>query len=442
MNRIAGGKSMTAVVLFLSILFLLRPLTGARAESQRVTDTGTVLQFVLPGLALGSTFIAGNSDGGLWDREGTKQAVLSIGTTAGIVATGKGAARKLRPDGSDRNSFPSGHTSASFSGASFIGTRYGWRWGIPAYAAATFVGYSRYQANQHYADDILAGASIAMLSNWIWTHPMHERFTLLPMAADNTVVGVQLVGTLGGDSKGKIAAKADPFAKPTPPDYRFQFQFGPGYVKENKVKSNGGNDFDMSTLQENDNPLTTAHLTFEVFLGERHTLNFAIWPMEAKDRGTLTSPVTYLGKTFPANTVIDSDWLLFDTRVGYHYNFTPKDPFIISAGPGLMMQFHKIKLSTSNGTIGAEEDDVVLVPFLSAKLGYRFTEKLSFYVEVDGGYLSNAWMADTKAVLKYRLTQNWDFSAGYEHYARDIEGHDIQNRIVQRLPYLGVAYSW
>ena len=61
---------------------------------------------------------------------------------------------------------------------------------MPAFAAAAFVGYSRFQADQHYADDILAGASVALLSNWLWVKPMHDRIVVLPMAMDRGV-GIQ-----------------------------------------------------------------------------------------------------------------------------------------------------------------------------------------------------------------------------------------------------------
>ena len=104
----------------------------AWAEDEDITDAGDIMQLVLPGIAIGSTFFVGNPEGGMWDKEGTRQSVYSIGTTAVTTQLWKGIARKMRPSSKDRTSFPSGHTSAAFSGASFIGTRYGWMWGIPA----------------------------------------------------------------------------------------------------------------------------------------------------------------------------------------------------------------------------------------------------------------------------------------------------------------------
>jgi membrane-associated phospholipid phosphatase len=49
--------------------------------------------------------------------------------------------------------------------------RYGWEYGIPAYAAASFVAYSRVEAREHYAHDVIAGAGIGILSSYIFTKP-------------------------------------------------------------------------------------------------------------------------------------------------------------------------------------------------------------------------------------------------------------------------------
>jgi membrane-associated phospholipid phosphatase len=49
--------------------------------------------------------------------------------------------------------------------------RYGWEYGIPAYAAASFVAYSRVEAREHYPHDVIAGAAIGIVSSYIFTRP-------------------------------------------------------------------------------------------------------------------------------------------------------------------------------------------------------------------------------------------------------------------------------
>lgn len=70
--------------------------------------------------------------------------------------------REPRPNGSSRNSFPSGHTTSAFAFASAVGAIHGWKWGIPAYVIAGFVGFSRINDNAHYLHDVLGGAAIGL----------------------------------------------------------------------------------------------------------------------------------------------------------------------------------------------------------------------------------------------------------------------------------------
>jgi membrane-associated phospholipid phosphatase len=72
----------------------------------------------------------------------------------------KNAIRRLRPDGSDALSFPSGHTSTQFAAATVLQAHYGKKVGIPAYALASFVGASRMASKAHHLSDVVAGAAL------------------------------------------------------------------------------------------------------------------------------------------------------------------------------------------------------------------------------------------------------------------------------------------
>ena len=68
---------------------------------------------------------------------------------------------KERPNGGDF-SFPSGHTSAAFTGAAFIDYKYGLKYGLPAYIFAAFVGWSRVYAKKHDYIDVLGGIIVGV----------------------------------------------------------------------------------------------------------------------------------------------------------------------------------------------------------------------------------------------------------------------------------------
>ncbi|MGB5436055.1 MAG: phosphatase PAP2 family protein [Maribacter sp.] len=134
-------------------------------------DTGDVLQIALPVTAGLMTLIHK-------DYEGTKKMAFSYGTTLAITYSLKYLTDKQRPEGRNHfDSFPSGHTSSAFSGASFIQRRYGWKYGTPAYILATLVAISRTEAPDGYHDgwDVLAGAIIGIGSTYIFTKPYFKQ---------------------------------------------------------------------------------------------------------------------------------------------------------------------------------------------------------------------------------------------------------------------------
>jgi PAP2 superfamily protein len=72
--------------------------------------------------------------------------------------------QRQRPDGSNQQSFPSGHTSNAFAWATVGAYHYGWKLGVPGYLVAGLIGVSRMEKNVHYLSDVIAGAGIGILS--------------------------------------------------------------------------------------------------------------------------------------------------------------------------------------------------------------------------------------------------------------------------------------
>ena len=73
-------------------------------------------------------------------------------------------AHRLRPDGSDHLSFPSGHTSNAFAWAT-VGTRYyGLKAAVPGYLWAGLMGVGRMEKSRHYLSDVVGGATLGVLS--------------------------------------------------------------------------------------------------------------------------------------------------------------------------------------------------------------------------------------------------------------------------------------
>ncbi|WP_430966551.1 phosphatase PAP2 family protein [Spongiimicrobium sp. 2-473A-2-J] len=175
MNRIL--KTGTAHLISLLSLFSMGNLS---AQNETVETIGDVLLITIPATALGSTVILGDTQG-MWQF--SKSFLLNRGLTSGL----KEIINKSRPFDSGGRAFPSGHTSATFQGASFIQRRYGWKYGIPAYVLAGFTGYSRIAADRHDGWDVLAGMVVGVGSTYLFTTPyQREHFELTFSASEGS----------------------------------------------------------------------------------------------------------------------------------------------------------------------------------------------------------------------------------------------------------------
>ncbi len=120
------------------------------------------------------------------DYRGMRDYAGSFGTTIGSSLIIKPIVNAERPDGGSM-SFPSGHTAAAMGGAAFLQMRYGMRYGIPAYIVASYVGFSRVYAQRHWFLDVLAGTSLALAANTIFTKPLSENYRFIPVLTQDRV---------------------------------------------------------------------------------------------------------------------------------------------------------------------------------------------------------------------------------------------------------------
>lgn len=114
------------------------------------------------------------------DWTGTLQAGGSVGAATLLSLGLKDAFPEMRPDGSDRKSFPSSHTATSFAAAASVQNRYGWEIGVPAQLVAAFVGLLRVKAGKHHWYDVVAGAAIGEASGFLITTQRDANFRILP----------------------------------------------------------------------------------------------------------------------------------------------------------------------------------------------------------------------------------------------------------------------
>lgn len=110
--------------------------------------------------------VAGVQSRSSWGRMLVSDAFSAL-LMGGVVNTLKQTTNVERPDGSNKHSFPSGHTVTAFMTATMFTKEYGHKspWvGVGAYSVATATGLMRMANNKHWLSDVLTGAGIGILS--------------------------------------------------------------------------------------------------------------------------------------------------------------------------------------------------------------------------------------------------------------------------------------
>jgi membrane-associated phospholipid phosphatase len=139
---------------FAVLVGALATASGADAKDSTIEEAGVDVAIALPVLA-GGISIAKE------DWNGVAQLALDTTATVGTAYLLKYAVRERRPNGVDYQSFPSDTSALAFAPAQYLWDRYGWQYGVPAYLAAGFVGYSRVESREHHWWDVAASAGIA-----------------------------------------------------------------------------------------------------------------------------------------------------------------------------------------------------------------------------------------------------------------------------------------
>ena len=156
-----------SIALLLSTLCFGQTDSETNGGNKRYHGDGidNVLQYV-PTVAVFGLKAFGVESENSWKKRLTISAASFV-MNAGVTYALKHSIHERRPDGTDNRSFPSGHTSIAFCGATTLMHEYysvsPWI-GVAGYAVATTVAVDRVRRNRHRWGDVVAGAAIGVAS--------------------------------------------------------------------------------------------------------------------------------------------------------------------------------------------------------------------------------------------------------------------------------------
>lgn len=155
--------SMRQRVIVYIIMFMAA--TGLRAQEPKGNGPDNVLQYV-PYATVLTMKVCGVESRSDWPQLAAATAMSWV-ISAGVTYTLKHSVKEWRPDHTDQNSFPSGHSTIAFAGATVLHHEFGhvspWI-SVGGYAVATLTAADRVRRDRHHWYDVAAGAAIGVLS--------------------------------------------------------------------------------------------------------------------------------------------------------------------------------------------------------------------------------------------------------------------------------------
>lgn len=351
--------------------------TSTSPPPSTLRRSGDIVQIALPAAAFASQLIER-------DWKGLRRFTLSVGVASAVTFGLKRVVAKTRPDALDRHSFPSGHSMFSVSGASFLATQYGPKVGLPAFAAASFVAFTRVHTDRHFADDVIAGGGIGLISNWLFA-------------------GVE---NQGGP-------------------YHAQFEYAAVYAHR----------FDSSTASlpgveflpgaENRNRSATARVKLQ-------------WQGDGPHQfGVYWAPLEVQGSTNAGTGVRPLDY--HELGIRYRRELIHRPHLSLYGGMTLAGRETKISGAPLLKTLSDRE----VTPLLSGQVEWRFRNRFAAVAESDAiRWVRGQYSATPMGALRFRPKPHWNVDLGYRCFVRQRESHNLSSNLRFGYVFLAVGRNF
>ncbi|MCB9025928.1 MAG: phosphatase PAP2 family protein [Bdellovibrionaceae bacterium] len=325
----------------------------------------------------------------------------------------KNTLKKRRPNGDNEKSFPSGHTFAAVSGAAYIYSRFGYKFGIPAYLLAGFVGYSRIDSKNHYADDVLAGGIIAYLFNEYFTEPDNIEIHFSKTQDEFQVnLEVPLEDSIQLLKKNEFQLKAF---------------LGPTFIKSLKINDENKLDYDIANLQNEKKDSYTSLLEFQFNLNKKGKILISIDPYQHLVRGNPSNDLQYENTIFQNSELTEFNWTQYNLELDYTRKVYNLGPVNLFAGMGLFTNYGKIEITSLQSSHHYLSERIGFIGNLIGQLGWNYSNSLSSLLKLNWFDDSHNKFSKLEVDLKYKLDRRWEIITRWQHFVRKLTLGDSKN---------------
>lgn len=172
------GFARACAVLFGGVALLAATVSPAAAAGSDLRKAGNIVVIALPAAAVGISLA---HDG---DWKGLGEFAISTGLTVGSAYLIRELVRENRPDHSDMHTLTPPDLALADASANYLWSRYGWKYGVPAYALRFVVSEGLTDAKKNHWYDTLATSALAFTFNYAfvtnWKDEQRYRFSVNP----------------------------------------------------------------------------------------------------------------------------------------------------------------------------------------------------------------------------------------------------------------------
>ncbi len=203
-----------------------------------------------------------------------------------------------------------------------------------------------------------------------------------------------------------------------------------------QIPNETGTEFSLT-----DDLKTDSDIFYRIRIGyrfsERHEISALFAPLSLNAKGTINRSISYNGTTFPADSELEGKYKFNSYRLTYRYHFgvSPK----IKMALGLTAKIRDAAIKIESNTESSEKTNVGLVPLISFRFDYDFSEPLSLFIDGDALAAPQGRAEDIKAGLEYDISDSVALNAGYRILEGGADVDEVYNFAL--IHYLSVGMT-
>ncbi len=198
-----------------------------------------------------------------------------------------------------------------------------------------------------------------------------------------------------------------------------------------RIPGDGGTLFSLSEELEAD-PGMFYRIRVIYDFNPKHHLGVLFAPLSINSTGQLDRDIIFEGKTFSANSPLETVFKFNSYRLFYRYDFVRKEK--VEFGMGFTAKIRDAKIAVKGDGMESEKTNVGFVPILNFRLLWKWSPRLALLLEGDALAAPQGRAEDVLAALRMKISDRFDLKLGY----RILEG-GADNDIVHNFALINYA---